>query len=114
MKQSFAQGGIMVAQHSCFKHSLQLLSVCWWCCGCAGDLSRNNWWVALLAFGEGWHNTHHAFAHSARHGLEWYELDPCYYCICGLKALGLVWDIRLPSEAEKARKRKPDQKQKIW
>lgn len=104
----------MVAQHSCFKHSLQLLSVCWWCCGCAGDLSRNNWWVALLAFGEGWHNTHHAFAHSARHGLEWYELDPCYYCICGLKALGLVWDIRLPSEAEKARKRKPDQKQKIW
>ncbi|KAK6263497.1 hypothetical protein SCA6_018931 [Theobroma cacao] len=40
-----------------------------------GDLSRNNWWVALLAFGEGWHNNHHAFEYSARHGLEWWKLD---------------------------------------
>jgi len=64
--------------------------------------------------GEGWHNTHHAFAHSARHGLEWYEIDPCYICICLLQTLGLAWDVRLPSEAEKARKRKPDQKQKVW
>ncbi|EOY25831.1 Fatty acid desaturase 5 [Theobroma cacao] len=40
-----------------------------------GDLSRNNWWVALLAFGEGWHNNHHAFEYSARHGLEWWQLD---------------------------------------
>lgn len=80
----------------------------------AGDLSRNNWWVAALAFGEGWHNSHHAFAHSARHGLEWYEIDICYYCICALEAVGLVWDIRVPTEAEKERKRQPDQKQKIW
>lgn len=35
-----------------------------------GDLSRNNWWVGILAFGEGWHNNHHAFEYSARHGLE--------------------------------------------
>ncbi|KAF4387753.1 hypothetical protein G4B88_004080, partial [Cannabis sativa] len=40
-----------------------------------GDLSRNNWWVALLAFGEGWHNNHHAFEYSARHGLEWWQID---------------------------------------
>ena len=38
-----------------------------------GDLSRNNWWVAVLAFGEGWHNNHHAFEFSARHGLEWWQ-----------------------------------------
>jgi hypothetical protein len=35
-----------------------------------GDLSTNNWWVNLFAFGDGWHNTHHAFPFSARHGLE--------------------------------------------
>lgn len=40
-----------------------------------GDLSKNNWWVALLAFGEGWHNNHHAFEYSARQGLEWWEID---------------------------------------
>nr|UDV78656.1 fatty acid desaturase 5.2 [Perilla frutescens] len=40
-----------------------------------GDLSRNNWWVAMLAFGEGWHNNHHAFEYSARHGLEWWQID---------------------------------------
>ena len=39
------------------------------------DDSRNNWWVALLTFGEGWHNNHHAHPTSARHGLAWYELD---------------------------------------
>nr|GEY95935.1 palmitoyl-monogalactosyldiacylglycerol delta-7 desaturase, chloroplastic [Tanacetum cinerariifolium] len=40
-----------------------------------GDLSRNNWWVGILAFGEGWHNNHHAFEYSARHGLEWWQID---------------------------------------
>ncbi|GJT96611.1 palmitoyl-monogalactosyldiacylglycerol delta-7 desaturase, chloroplastic-like protein [Tanacetum coccineum] len=40
-----------------------------------GDLSKNNWWVALLTFGEGWHNNHHAFEFSARHGLEWWQID---------------------------------------
>ena len=39
------------------------------------DDSRNNWWVALLTFGEGWHNNHHAHPTSARHGLAWYEID---------------------------------------
>ena len=40
------------------------------------DDSRNNWWVALITFGEGWHNNHHAHPTSARHGLAWYEFDP--------------------------------------
>lgn len=39
------------------------------------DHSRNLWWVALFTFGEGWHNNHHAFSYSARHGLEWWQLD---------------------------------------
>ena len=37
------------------------------------DSSRNNWWVALLVFGDGWDNNHHAFEYSARHGLEWWR-----------------------------------------
>ena len=42
------------------------------------DDSRNNWWVALITFGEGWHNNHHAHPTSARHGLAWYEFDPTW------------------------------------
>jgi fatty-acid desaturase len=62
---------------------------------CAGDLSTNCWWVAAVSFGEGWHNSHHAFPYSARHGLEWWELDPTWYLICALKAVGLVWDVQV-------------------
>lgn len=58
------------------------------------DDSRNNWWVALLTGGEGWHNNHHAHPVSARHGLRWYEFDPNYYGIWLLKKLGLAREIR--------------------
>ncbi len=58
------------------------------------DESRNNWWVALLTGGEGWHNNHHAHPVSARHGLKWYEFDPNYYGIWLLKKLGLAHDIK--------------------
>lgn len=61
-----------------------------------GDLSRNNWWVALLAFGEGWHNNHHAFEYSARHGLEWWQLDPTWWVIRGMEAVGLATKVKLP------------------
>ncbi len=54
------------------------------------DDSRNNWWVALLTGGEGWHNNHHANPVSARHGLAWYEFDPNYYGIWLLAKVGLV------------------------
>ena len=58
------------------------------------DDSRNLWWVALLSFGEGWHNNHHRFPSSARAGIEWYELDLLYYMLKALSWLGLVWDLR--------------------
>jgi len=70
------------------------------------DDSTNNWWVALLTFGEGWHNNHHAHPTSARHGLAWYELDQNWIGIRALQVLGLAWDIKvakirqpLPEEA---------------
>ena len=63
------------------------------------DSSRNSFWVALLSFGEGWHNNHHAHPQSARHGLAWYEFDPNWYGISLLRMLGLAWNIKeTPSE----------------
>ena len=59
------------------------------------DDSTNNWWVALLTFGEGWHNNHHAHPTSARHGLAWYELDQNWIGIRTLQMLGLAWDIKV-------------------
>lgn len=61
-----------------------------------GDKSTNNLWVAILSFGEGWHNNHHAHPQSARHGLAWYEIDWNWYCISLLRLLGLAWDVKLP------------------
>jgi stearoyl-CoA desaturase (delta-9 desaturase) len=58
------------------------------------DDSTNNWWVALLTFGEGWHNNHHAHPTSARHGLAWYEIDFNWIGITTLKTLGLAWDVK--------------------
>ena len=59
------------------------------------DDSRNNWWVALLTFGEGWHNNHHAHPTSARHGLIWYEFDPSWLQIKFLKLVGLAKSIHV-------------------
>jgi stearoyl-CoA desaturase (delta-9 desaturase) len=58
------------------------------------DTSKNSFWVALLTFGEGWHNNHHAVPQSARHGLTWYEIDLNWYGICVLRSLGLARDIK--------------------
>jgi fatty-acid desaturase len=58
------------------------------------DDSRNNWWVALLTFGEGWHNNHHAHPTSARHGLAWYELDHSWILINVLKYFGIARDVK--------------------
>jgi len=59
-----------------------------------GDDSRNSWWVALLTFGEGWHNNHHAHPTSARHGLRWYELDLNWFGIRTLQFLGLASGVK--------------------
>lgn len=63
------------------------------------DDSRNLWWVGILAFGEGWHNNHHAFPRCARHGHKWWEIDVSYWFICFLWLLGLAK--RIQSEPEK-------------
>jgi stearoyl-CoA desaturase (delta-9 desaturase) len=59
------------------------------------DHSTNCWWVALLTFGEGWHNNHHAYQYSARHGLEWWEIDITWMTIRLLQLLGLANNIKL-------------------
>ena len=63
-----------------------------------GDQSRNNFLVGLFALGEGWHNNHHAFPSSARHGLHWTQPDLTWTLIWLFGRLGLVWDIKLPKE----------------
>nr|GEZ39699.1 fatty acid desaturase, type 1 [Tanacetum cinerariifolium] len=67
------------------------------------DTSTNNWWVAMLSFGEGWHNNHHAFPKSARHGMEWWQFDATWEIIKFLETIGLATDIKLPTEADKER-----------
>ena len=62
----------------------------------AGDESRNSGWLALLTLGDGWHNNHHRFPRSARHGLTWREPDPTWWGLRALAAVGLVWDLRPP------------------
>ncbi len=63
------------------------------------DRSTNSWWVALLSFGEGWHNNHHAFPYSARHGMAWYEIDLTWWTIRLLWLLRLADKVRVPSQA---------------
>lgn len=63
------------------------------------DRSRNNWLVALLTLGEGWHNNHHHYQSAARQGLTWYELDVTYLILRVLAWVGIVWDIREPTPA---------------
>lgn len=62
------------------------------------DDSRNNALIAAITFGEGWHNNHHAFPRSARHGLEWYQIDINWIQIWGLRKLGLIRDVYEYSE----------------
>ena len=69
------------------------------------DRSTNSWWVALVSFGEGWHNNHHAFPFSARHGMAWYEIDPTWWIIKGLRALRLADKVRVPTQAIRDRLR---------
>ena len=68
------------------------------------DQSRNNWLLAILTFGEGWHNNHHHFPGSARQGFRWWEYDFTYYGLRLLAALGLVWNLRpVPAALRNAR-----------
>ena len=58
-----------------------------------GDESRNLLWLSLPTFGEAWHNNHHAFPTSARHGLRWWQLDPSAWLIVALERTGLAWNV---------------------
>jgi stearoyl-CoA desaturase (Delta-9 desaturase) len=69
------------------------------------DTSRNNWLLALITCGEGWHNNHHHFCASANQGFFWWEVDISYYVIKLMEALGLAWDVRTPSESALNRNR---------
>ena len=71
------------------------------------DLSTNNWLVALITFGEGWHNNHHAHPTSARHGLKWYEVDLNWYGIQALRLVGLAKQIQVVRLSELALKNTP-------
>ena len=66
------------------------------------DRSTNCWWVAALSFGEGWHNNHHAFPFSARHGLRWFEIDMTWWHVKALKFLRLADRVRLPTSLDAA------------
>ncbi len=59
-----------------------------------GDTSRNNLWLALLTFGEGWHNNHHYYRHSANQGFYWWEIDITFYALKVLSWFGLIWDLK--------------------
>ncbi|MGB7756381.1 MAG: acyl-CoA desaturase [Salinisphaera sp.] len=75
-----------------------------------GDDSRNNWLMALLSLGEGWHNNHHYYPATARNGFFWWEFDPTYYMLVGLEKVGLVWDLRQPPKSILANEKPPTQK----
>lgn len=67
------------------------------------DESRDNFLFGVLAFGEGWHNSHHAFPSSARHGLRWWQLDVTYWVIRTMSLVGLAWNVKLPTREAQRR-----------
>ena len=73
----------------------------------SGDESTNNFPIAIVSLGEGWHNNHHAFPTSARHGLRWWQFDASWVVIRAMALLGLARDLRVPSPSAMAAKRAP-------
>jgi stearoyl-CoA desaturase (Delta-9 desaturase) len=63
------------------------------------DNSKNSFLAALVVMGDGWHNNHHYYPVSVRHGFEWWQIDPSYYLLCLLERLGIVWDLKRPVPA---------------
>ena len=61
------------------------------------DRSKNNWLLALITFGEGWHNNHHHHCGSVKQGFYWWEIDITYYLLRALSWLGVIWDLRTVS-----------------
>jgi stearoyl-CoA desaturase (delta-9 desaturase) len=64
-----------------------------------GDTSRNNWLLAIITLGEGWHNNHHFYPNAARQGFYWWEIDVSYYMLKMLSWFGIIWDLKpVPAE----------------
>ncbi len=72
------------------------------------DDSRNNWVLALLTMGEGWHNNHHRYMQSCRQGFYWWEVDVTYYILRALSFVGIVWDLHAPPERVLEEGRRPN------
>jgi stearoyl-CoA desaturase (delta-9 desaturase) len=72
------------------------------------DDSRNNFWLAWITMGEGWHNNHHYYMRSARQGFYWWEIDLTFYALKALEKLGLVWDLKEPPARVLAEGRRRD------
>jgi stearoyl-CoA desaturase (delta-9 desaturase) len=79
----------------------------------ADDDSRNNPWLALLTFGEGWHNNHHHYPVSVRQGFYWWEIDLTYYGLKLLQWCGVIWDLKPVPEHVRAAKRRADIQKKV-
>jgi stearoyl-CoA desaturase (delta-9 desaturase) len=62
------------------------------------DHSRDNLLFGIIAMGEGWHNSHHAFPNSVRHGLRWWQIDVSYYVVRILSFVGLTWNLKMPTK----------------
>jgi stearoyl-CoA desaturase (delta-9 desaturase) len=99
-------GGMSMLVWGCFVRSVLVLHTTWLVNSATHmwgyrshetrDNSTNLWWVALLTYGEGWHNNHHAYQTSARHGLAWWEIDMTYIAIRLMSYVGLAYAIKLP------------------
>lgn len=82
------------------------------------DDSRNNWFIALITLGEGWHNNHHYYPASTRQGLLWWEIDLTWYVLWAMEKLGLIWNVRTPparvfSDRKNARRLTPPSKENV-
>jgi len=102
----YAIGGLPWLIWGCFVRSILVLHTTWLVNSATHmwgyrshetrDRSTNLWWVALVTYGEGWHNNHQAYQTSARHGLRWWEVDPTYWGIRALSLFGLAYAIKSP------------------
>ena len=109
----YAIGGMPWLVWGCFVRSIAVLHTTWLVNSATHiwgyrshdthDTSTNLWWVALLTYGEGWHNNHHGFPVSARHGLRWWEFDMTYYAIRLMQLVGVAHSVKLPKPTRPAR-----------
>ena len=89
--------GFFISTVACYHGTYTINSLCHAWGGrryATRDESRNNFWLALITLGEGWHNNHHHYPMSVRQGFFWWEIDVTYYVLRGLAALGVIWDLK--------------------